>query len=234
VTLAAGVWEYGFLPVLAVLSIVIVLLHFWTREPYVFNRVTLDLGSSAARVFGDSRMRWLVVAYTMYMLTWQGVLSFLPTALRADKGFSPELAAIGFAIPFVIGIVVMPLAGKMSDNVARLPITAAGLILSATGLTTIILAPYSRLVLLGIAIFSLGLLSFPPVMQAFLMDVFADLNKGADFGTFRTMYFGVGSLGPTYVGVVSDWFDFMLAFAGLVVCLLVGGGIILWTHLTSE
>ncbi|MFC7133250.1 MULTISPECIES: MFS transporter [Salinibaculum] len=233
VILSAGVWEYGFLPVLVVLLSVSFLLHLWSQESYVVTSVTLELASSTKRVFSRSRMRWLVVAYTMYMLTWQGVLSFLPTALRADKGFSPELAAVGFAIPFVVGIVVMPLAGKMSDGIARLPITAGGLLLSAAGLTTIILAPYPLVILFGIMLFALGLLSFPPVMQAFLMDVFPDTNKGGDFGIFRTMYFGIGSLGPTYVGFVSEWFNYLVAFAGLVCCLLAGGAIIFWTHLTK-
>jgi MFS family permease len=233
VILSTGVWQYGFLPVLGVLLVVAVLLHVWTREAYLLRRVDLALGRSTRRVFRSSQMRWLVVAYTMYMLAWQGVLGFLPTALRAEKGFSPGLAAVGFAIPFVVGIVVMPLAGKLSDDTARLPIAAAGLFLSATGLATLVVAPDAPLVLVGIGVFSLGLLSFPPVMQAFLMDVFPDTNKGGDFGIFRTLYFGVGSLGPTYAGVVSDEFDFLVAFAGLVVCLVAGGGIIIWTHLTK-
>jgi hypothetical protein len=37
----------------------------------------------------------------------------------------------------------------------------------------------------------------------------------------RTVYIGVGALGPTYVGVVADAADYAVAFTGLVGCLLV-------------
>jgi hypothetical protein len=43
----------------------------------------------------------------------------------------------------------------------------------------------------------------------------------------RTVYIGIGTLGPTYVGVVTDTIDYATAFAGLVGCLLLSSLLVL-------
>ncbi|USZ69909.1 hypothetical protein NGM10_16010 (plasmid) [Halorussus salilacus] len=69
-------------------------------------------------------------------------------------------------------------------------------------------------------------MSFPPVMQTFLMGVFPDSSMGGDMGATRTVYLGVGAVGPAYVGYVAEVASYTAAFVGLAVCLLAAAGIL--------
>ena len=63
-------------------------------------------------------------------------------------------------------------------------------------------------------------MAYRPVMQAYLMDSFPTDSMGGDLGAMRTVYIGLGALGPTYVGAVAELLDFRGAFAGIVASLL--------------
>lgn len=72
-------------------------------------------------------------------------------------------------------------------------------------------------------------MSIPPVVQAHLMDTFPDNTMGVDLGGMRTIYIEAGRLGPTYVGYTADLESYTLAFAGLVICLLLCAAVIALT-----
>lgn len=71
-------------------------------------------------------------------------------------------------------------------------------------------------------------MAYPPVMQAFLMDAFPDGSMGGDLGATRTVYIGLGSLGPTYVGFVAGRASYVTAFSGLLACLVVSAVVVVW------
>jgi len=58
------------------------------------------------------------------------------------------------------------------------------------------------------------------------MDLFPDDSLGGDFGASKTVYTGIGSLGPTYVGVAAAHFSYTAAFAGLTVMLFLAIGLV--------
>ena len=220
-------WRMGYIPLVAILVLVATKIHTKRKGRYIFKRIDLGLRTTIARVFGTAEMRWLVVEYSLVMFAWQGVFGFLPTFLRTAKGFQPELANAAFAIPFGIGIVVMPLAGGMSDRIARLPVAIGALLFSSLGLAFVIFETSTRLILVGIFVFGVGLVVHPPVMQAYLMDVFPDSNAGGDFGAFRTLYLAAASLGPAYVGWIAQQTSYTFAYQGLVVCLFLSAVILI-------
>lgn len=53
-------------------------------------------------------------------------------------------------------------------------------------------------------------------MQSYLLSAVDDDSIGADFGAFKSVYTGIGSLGTTYVGVVTDVANYEVAFWGFV------------------
>jgi predicted MFS family arabinose efflux permease len=224
-TLVLGVatWRAAFLPVVTVVAAVAVALHVWSREEYVLARVDLAVGDTGRRLLEEPEFRWLLVSYCLYAFTWQSVAGFLPTYLQVGKGLSPTLANTGFAALFVVGAVAKPIAGGVADRLSRGLFATAVLALAASMLALLLVAATLPAVLVAVVGFALGLMAFPPVMQAYLMDSFPTDSMGGDLGAMRTVYIGLGALGPTYVGVVADTFDFTLAFTGLVGCLLVSG-----------
>jgi hypothetical protein len=71
-------------------------------------------------------------------------------------------------------------------------------------------------------------MAFTPVLQAHLMDVLPDASKGGDLGAFKTVYEGLSSVGPTYVGVVVGFASYDVAFGGFLVCLAASALVLGW------
>lgn len=240
VALSAGSWRLAFVPVVGLLVAVVVLFHVASREPYgtraLFrvDGVGGQVRETVGRVFGTAQVRWLVVAYTLVIFAWEGALSFLPTFLQVSKGFSPEFASGGFATLFAVGIVVQPLSGTLSDRWERRLVAGVATLVSLVGLAVLVVAGSFALVVAGILLYAAGVMAFTPVLQAYLMDVFPESNKGGDLGAFKTVYEGLSSLGPTYVGVMAGLAGYTLAFAGFLVCLLVSAAILFWLSLSTS
>jgi predicted MFS family arabinose efflux permease len=226
VVLAVATWRAAFLPVVAVLLGVAAALHLWSREGYVLASVDLAVADTGRRLLAEPGLRRLLLAYSLYAFTWQSAVGFLPTYLRFGKGFSPGVANAGFAALFVVGAVVKPLSGGLGDRVPRALLAPAVLVVAAAALAGVVLAGTPLAATAGVVAFAAGLMAFPPVMQAYLMDSFPTDSMGGDLGAMRTVYIGLGALGPTYVGAVADAVGFRAAFLGLVACLVASSALI--------
>lgn len=227
VTLAVASWRGAFLPVAAVLLCVALALHAWSREGYHVESVELEVGATARRLLGDPGTRRLILAYALYAFTWQAATGLLPTFLRRSKSFSPAIATASFGTLFVVGAAVKPVAGGLGDRVRRDRLAPAALLLAAVALTGVVLASSELAVTVGVVVFAAGLMSYPPVMQAYLMDTFPTESMAGDLGGMRSLYIGLGSLGPTAVGFVAGRANYTIAFAGLAGCLLAAVTLIL-------
>lgn len=224
--LAFAGWQSAFLPVIVLLGATGVAIHLLSRETYALERVDLEIRETARRLFATARLRGLLVAYALFAFTWQSTTGFLPAYLQAEKGLDVALASGGFALLFVVGALVKPVSGLLGDRFGRVRVSVAALLLGVAGLGVLLLAEGKLAVFLGVSVFAAGLMAFPPVMQAFLMDGFPTESMGGDLGAMRSFYIGVGSLGPTYVGVVAAASDYTTAFAGLVICLVLSAAIV--------
>ena len=226
VALSVATWQMAFLPVIVLLAGTLLAFHFWSHESYVLETVDLGIRSTGRRLFKKPRLRRLLVVYALYAFTWQSTVGFLPTFLQVEKEFSVGLASSGFAFLFIIGALVKPASGFLGDQFGRVNVAVGALILGVGGLVGVLNAESTLLIFLAIGVFAAGLMSFPPVMQALLMDIFPNRSMGGDLGAMRSFYIGFGSLGPTYVGYVADLQSYTLSFIGLVVCLLLSAGIV--------
>jgi len=234
--LTVGRWQLAFVPVVVLLIGLMVAFHFLSREQYEFRAVGRMVQRSGAvqettaRVFGSTQVRLLVTAYTLVIFAWEGMIAFLPAYLQATKGFSVGFASGGFAMLFAVGVIVQPVSGAISDRWDRRLITGFATIVSFTGLVLLITIDSFALLLLGIVLYAAGLMAFTPVLQAYLMDIFPDASKGGDLGAFKTIYEGLSSIGPTYVGVVAGFASYTVAFSGFLVCLAMSAFILFWVH----
>jgi MFS family permease len=217
--LTDATWQSAFLVVAISLVLPFVFVHYWLHEPYTIAPVELGLRTTTARVFRSSRIRWLVIAYSLVIFVWQGVLGFLPTFLQEAKAFSPMFASGGFALVWVVGILVMPLSGEISDRLPRIAVVLGALICCGAGLLSLVVVSGKVFVLAAVAIFAAGLMSFPSAMQAYLLGIFPRGSIGGDFGVFKTIYTGLGALGPIYVGVVANYGGYILSYLTLIVFL---------------
>jgi MFS family permease len=236
VALSVGAWQLAFVPVVVLLIAIVIAFHVVARERYgtraLFRLAGTGSGEAARetvnRVFGTSQVRWLVAAYTLIIFAWEGVLGFLPTFLQVSKGFSPGFASGGFAALFAVGVVVQPLSGILSDRWDRRLVAGGATLVSIAGLALLIVAGTLVPILTGILLYAAGVMAFTPVLQAYLMDIFPDASKGGDLGAFKTVYEGLSSLGPMYVGVVAGVAGYAVAFQGFLACLALSAAILFW------
>ncbi|MFW5934799.1 MAG: MFS transporter [Halolamina sp.] len=225
VVLAVATWRAAFAPVAIALLLIALLLHLWSNEGYELATVDLAIGDTFRRILGVSSLRWLLFSYSLYAFVWQAATGFIPSYLQA-KELSPAVANAGLAVLFVVGAVVKPMAGGLGDRVPRGLLSAGMLLVAAGALVAVVVSSAPVVALGGVAVFAAGLMAYPPVMQAYLMDSFPDDSMAGDFGAMRSVYIGIGSLGATYVGVVAQYVDYDIAFTGLVGCLLVSSAVI--------
>ena len=236
VALGYSHWQLAFIPVAVLLTGVVIVFHVGSREPYhskKVNAVTHETGDggvreTVSRVFSSTQVRGLVVAYTLIIFAWEGILAFLPAYLQAAKGLSLSIASGGFAMLFAVGVIVQPISGTMSDRWDRRLVGGIATFGSAIGLAILIGSNSLTVILPGIILYAGGMMAFTPVIQAYLLDIFSDTTKGGDLGAFKTVYEGLSSLGPTYVGITIGVMGYDAAFLGLLVCLVVSTLILFW------
>jgi hypothetical protein len=84
-----------------------------------------------------------------------------------------------------------------------------------------LLASQTVLVLANVLVLAVSVRTYPPVMQAFAMERFPGDSLVGDFGALKTLYSGIGSLGPFYIGTVGEFLNYWLAYIGCVAALLV-------------
>jgi MFS family permease len=160
------------------------------------------------------------LTFSLFSFVWQGVTGFLPDFLHVQKGFSEALASNLFALLFLVGAVVTPVAGILGDRLGHATVGVLTPLVASVGFGILLTVDALPVVALGIGILAAGMGSFWPLMYAHLMDALPDGEMGGEFGATRTVFMGLGSLGPAYVGTTVDFFGYVAAFSGFVLALL--------------
>lgn len=220
VAVAVATWRAVFVPIAILLAALGVVFLVWNEESYEFRRTDLEFIETARRLLATPRQRQALVAFILFYFMVNGVLNFLPEYLRATKGLSAELASAAFALLFAFGLVVKPASGAVSDRVPRQLVSIGGMILAMISLGLVLVVDSLVGIGVAIALFAIGYKAQFPVIDAILLDAAPDENMGGDLGAARALFLGVGSLGPAFVGYTADRFDFTVAFAALVVALI--------------
>lgn len=224
-SLVTGSWRHTFLVLAGFVTVLTGLFVYWNREPYDVSIPTIDIVEVTKRLVKTPTLRGPLVAFTLFFMVTASFLGFFPTFLREVKGFSPDAANLGFALVFIIGFSKFG-AGALSDRISRKLISIGGLILAAIGLSVIIIASDPIWLWPAIVVFALGHQAQFPLVDAIITDAALDTNIGSDLGAARTLFALVGSLGPTYVGVVSQFYSYTAAFWGLAGCLLISAALL--------
>lgn len=165
---------------------------------------------------------------------WQASLSFVPTFLVAYRGLPEGTAAALYSLLFVCNAVSMPLVGSLSDRVGSAWAVGVCLLGSLVGYVTLVAAPWRAAVLLGVAGVGVGM-SYGGAVQSLFMRRFADDERVSGFGTVRTVYMLLGSLGSVVTGTLADWYGWGVSYGSVAVLLVVTlCVVVLWATGTVE
>lgn len=215
--LATTTWRATYVPIVVVLALVAGLYGLWNRESIARDRVQLDPRSTVDRVLATRAQREQVVAFSLFFFVVGGVTNFYPTFLVTARGVSESVAGLSFALIFVVGLVVKPGAGVVSDRFPRLLVSVAGLLLAAVGLTLVIVGPGLGSVAVGTVLTALGYKTQFPIADAVIIEAAPATEIGGDLGAARAAFLGANALGPGVVGVVAFLTTWGHAFALLAV-----------------
>lgn len=226
VVLATPGWREAFVPVAVALALVTVLFLGWNREPYSLERVPLEPGATAGRVLASRVQRERIAAYSLFYFAVGGLTNFYPTLLVTARGFDEGLAGASFALVFVVGLVVKPGAGVVSDRFPRLLVSVAGLLLAAAGLALVLLGPGLSGVAAGTVLVSAGYKTQFPIADAAVLEAAPEGDLGGDLGAARGAFLTAAALGPGVVGVVAERAGFEVAFWLLAAAFLAAAGVL--------
>lgn len=217
-------WRWAFLTIGVAVLVLAVTFHVTIRGTY---RATVpDVRGTASEALGQisaGGIPLVIVAYSLFALAWQGSVAFIPLYMFEAKELTIETGNVLLSVFFLMGVLVKPASGWMSDHVGRHGLSIGSLASAGLTLGVLALVLSSRpAVIAAVTLFGATLMVFPPVTQAYLMDAFADETVGSSFGLTRTVYVLIGSLGPALVGVGSETIGFDATFALIALGLVIG------------
>jgi predicted MFS family arabinose efflux permease len=227
VVLAEATWRAPFVPVAVALGALTVLFVRWSDEPYRVESADLELGRTVRRLVASGSQRRTLVAYALFYFMVGGFISFFPTYLAQEKGFSPSLASVAFAVIFVVGFAIKPLAGDLSDRFRRQSVAAGGLGVAAVALVVLVVTDSTPLVWASALVLAVGYKTQFPLADAIVMDDAPAGGMGADLGAARALFLAASAVGPAYVGVAATYASYAVAFATLAACLFVAA-LLVW------
>jgi YNFM family putative membrane transporter len=151
---------------------------------------------------GHLRDRRLIGAYvvgaTMFF-GWMGLFTYLPYLLSAPPfSLSTGLISSVFLV-YAVGVVVSPLAGRLSTRVAPTRLVAIGLTVEALGLAATLHASLVTIVA-GLVLVVAGTFTAQAVVPAFVNQQ-ARASKGGASALYLTFYYLGGTLGSLLPGL---------------------------------
>ena len=230
-------WRYSIAASSLFVLIVLVAFLYLTRpEPPVKPDVDLAAALHPRRALAILRAPGLALPLGIVVIAafaWQAVISFLPTFLVQHWLLSEGLAATLFSTVFVLNAVAMPAVGRLGDRVGNQWAITLCLVLLCCGFTILVTVDRLPALLAGIGCLGVGM-SYGGAVQSLFMAQFDRVDRVSGFGTVRTVYMLLGSLGGVVTGTLADNFDWGVSY-GVVAGLLAVGVVVagLWTLKTS-
>jgi MFS family permease len=184
------------------------------------------LGRSAAPAFAlggilSRRAMGPSTIVLLLMLSYGVQVSFLP--IYADRQrVNSGMFFLAFAL---VVAAVRHAAGRLSDQLGRRPVAAAGLLVAAAALVTLALRPDAWGLVLGGALYGLGFGAAQPALMAWCVDVVDPLARGRAMGTYYTAFELGIALGAIGSGLAVTAVGFAATFLGAAGAAVVGAAL---------
>ena len=195
------------------------------REKYkwdwrIAKKVKSSVKDDVRYIVGERDQRETILAFALFIFVATAMVNFLPLYLIEGKDFEIEIAGSIFGWFFLLGMVVKPIIGALSDRAPRYLISIGGLFVSAGGVGLLIIVDSVVGVMIAIAIFAIGYKGQFPVIDAILMDSAPESSTGSHIGAARSIFFTLGGLGAAYMGFAIQNYSYTVGMIGLGVALL--------------
>jgi sugar phosphate permease len=169
---------------------------------------------------------WLLmlILATNSILSW-GLLSWLPTYLNHERGFSWETMGWMSSLPFIVGLFFKIISGILIDRTGRnAPIIVASALLCAVGVYSGVVIENNYVAAITIA-FGIGASSMQiPAIFTLLQGLVPKRAISSAAGTLNGIAVGFGALSPVLIGFsISMTGNFSVALYVIIGVILTGG-----------
>jgi len=162
---------------------------------------TETLGQRLASFCSNYRFWLLSLNYISISCIWWGMMAWLPSYLKASRGFSWASMGAWSAMPYVVGIICLWVFGHMSDKIGRrAPFVAIAHMLAAVGIyiganvTDNVTA--AVLISLGLGAIAIGL----PATYSLVQSLVPGKAVGAAAGTMNGLSNIFSAFSPVIIG----------------------------------
>ncbi|MBE0477684.1 MFS transporter [Candidatus Aerophobetes bacterium] len=147
-----------------------------------------------------------LIANTLFIITIQGVINFIPTYLVEAKSFSLTFAGYAFSIVIAGGFFGAIASGKASDKLS--PLTALKIFVAFGGPLIIIitLLESSSWLIIFLAIYGISYSGVWAPQQAYLAENTPQHARGGVYGLIFFLIAVVGAIAPGITGFIADQF----------------------------
>jgi MFS transporter, DHA1 family, multidrug resistance protein len=200
---------------LGVLTLVTVLLLPDVDEPAQVTRSFTDRAAEFRRGLAEVlRTPPIFVAAAIEAVMYVGYgafIGFLPIYARS-AGLNDAQIAIVFGAQLALAMTAKPIAGRISDQLGRIPVIVVGLLLCATALPLIFRSDSLLLFVLTAPVLGIGVGAVTPVTNALIADLASASRMGAAMGVFGTIWDIGEAAGPMLAGVLIGGLGYATTF----------------------
>ena len=149
----------------------------------------------------------MIIVYNMAILA---IMSMMPLFLITELDYSPAAAGAVFALVLLIGSLIQPLIGRLSDGAGRKRVFVTGVLVAAVAAGSVAATQSDALI---IAILVLSLSSLVGIRSAVLALTveYTGRREATTLGFVFALMDGVGALGALFAGLAGD-IDLRYAF----------------------
>jgi MFS family permease len=215
-------WRYFFLLWSFICGISIYLFYKGTTESTKLpDQVSIkERVKDGMKIFRNKKIQLVFVVNLLIAITWISYMSFFPSLLVVEKGFTEIQAAIALGILGLGGFIFKPIIGSISDRYNKKLIIIALSSITAIG-TLIILQTDSIWIIFLISFIPALATAIFPVISSYLMEQWGEKGRAGKLGFYRSNLIILGSPSSSIIGFLADKYNFIIPFIGISIILFI-------------
>ena len=158
----------------------------------------------------------IVAMICLYNMALMALLSMIPLYLAEEHGFGPAETGVAFSAMLIVGALLQPWVGKISDVTGRRPVVALGNLTAAVAIGLLVFQPPFWATIATIMMAVAALDSIRAAVLAGAVD-YAGHSEASTLGLAFVLLDGIGALGALLAGLAAGFsWSHMFGLAALL------------------
>jgi FSR family fosmidomycin resistance protein-like MFS transporter len=142
------------------------------------------------------------------------LMAFTTLYLVDARGLAPELAAVYFGVPQLIGTLAAPLGGLLSDRVGRRAVILAGIVLLGPSFLSLLLVP-TELILLPLSAIGIAAALRLTVTEVYVVDSAPAHRRATVMGSYYLLVQQTGGVAAPMLGILAGAVGITAGYGGI-------------------